>query len=311
MNVSYRFFAELSAIRQAGFDLPNDGSVFIIQGNDERLDKVKQILGSEWRNYCFAEMEFTEEERSSAPYLSIRASKNLGYLQPEDRYEEVEEEGLAEYPYPFDVYPYFKDVYELAGKSDTFGMLRGKQIGSFKLQGEPRWGKAMIGSTFQAGDVFFTTFEVYNTIFKPLGIACREVLAYGNLAPLKTIVQIIPQGISKSKLIINEEYLLEKFFIKEWNLTKYVLSGDNVPLFEARPSGYDFFISQEYFGDGGVNENEVFISQKLYQILKKNKIKGLNYIPFNVKEEKEIAKKHQEEKRKNARPGTTWSLLDD
>lgn len=268
------------SLKKAGFDLSDDCQYFIIQGDDIRFDKVKQLLGDEWRNYCIINTEFTEKERTSAPYLSIHASKILGYAQPEDTYEEIEEEGLSEYPYPFDVYPCFKDVYKVASTSNNYGMLRGEQIGDFKLIGEPRWGKAGIGATFDTGDIFFTTPEIYEKIFKPLGIECRQVLAYGNQKPLKTVVQLLSQGVSKSKLIIEENRITEKYFIKEWNMTKYMLSGEFfAPSFETSPGNFDFFVSQEYFGSGGMNENEVFISQRLYQLLKEDKIRGLNYYP--------------------------------
>ncbi|KDE64819.1 hypothetical protein [Fusobacterium necrophorum] len=280
MKVSYRFFAKLSEMRKAGFDLPDNSQYFIVQGDDIRLDKLKKLLGDEWRNYCIVNTEFTEKERHSAPYLSIRASKILGYAQPEDTYEEVNEECLPEYPYPFDVYPCFKDVYEVAATSSNYGMLRGEQIGDFKLTGEPKWGKACIGSIFDAADIFFTTPDIYEKIFKPLGIECRQVLAYGNQKPLKTVVQLVSQGIAESKLILEESLITEKYLIKEWNMTKYMLSGESfAPAFETHPGNFDFFVSQEYFGSGGINENEIFVSQRLYQLLKENKVKGVNYYP--------------------------------
>lgn len=278
MKVSYRFFAKLSVIRKAGFDLPDNSQYFIVQGDDIRFDKLKKLLGDEWRNYCIVNTEFTEKERGSAPYLSIRASKILGYAQPEDTYEE--EECLPEYPYPFDVYPCFKDVYEVAATSSNYEMLRGEQTGSFLLSGEPKWGKACIGSVFDVADIFFTTPDIYIKIFKPLGIECRQVLAYRNQKPLKTVVQLVSQGIAESKLILEESCITEKHFINEWNMTKYMLNGESfAPAFETSPGNFDFFVSQEYFGSGGVNENEVFISQRLYQVLKENRVKGLSYCP--------------------------------
>ena len=241
---------------------------------------MKQLLGEEWKDNCIISTDFTEKERESAAYLMIGASKILGYPQPEDTYEEVEEDGEPEYPYPFDIYPYFRDVYEVSGTSHDYGMLRGKQIGSFALSGEPHWGKSSIGSVFDAGDVFFTTPEVYRQIFEPLGIECKQVLGYGNRKPLGTVVQLLPQSISKSRLMVKEDQISEKTFVKEWNMTKYIFNGKGfAPAFETSPGNFDFFASQEYFGSGGVNEKELFISQRLYQLLKKNKIKGLCYYP--------------------------------
>ena len=73
-------------------------------------------------------------------------------------------------------------------------------------------------------------------------------------------------------------------------MTKYMLSGESfAPSFETYSGNFDFFVSQEYFGAGGVNENEVFISQRLYQLLKENKVRGLNYYPqsSNIQENRD------------------------
>lgn len=113
-----------------------------------------------------------------------------------------------------------------------------------------------------------------------MGIECRQVLAYRNQKPLKTVVQLVSQGIAESKLILEESCITKKHFINEWNMTKYMLNGESfAPAFETSPGNFDFFVSQEYFGSGGVNENEVFISQRLYQVLKENRVKGLSYCP--------------------------------
>ena len=115
-----------------------------------------------------------------------------------------------------------------------------------------------------------------------MGIECRKVLGYGNQKPLTTIVQLVPQGVSKSKLLFKEEnFVIED--IPEWNLKKYCHNGKGFyPSFESNPGDYDFFVSQELFGTGGMNLKENFISQKLYQLLKKHGVKGLKYYPQEV-----------------------------
>lgn len=54
---------------------------------------------------------------------------------------------------------------------------------------------------------------------------------------------------------------------------------DFCPSFESNVGNYDLFVTQELFGTGGMNLREIFISQKLYQLLKSNKINGLKYYP--------------------------------
>src|SRR5574344_242161 len=287
MKISYRFFdnfsnEEVTELATLGIKVNEGCDSFILYEDNAIFEKIKHFFEDRGKSDCISidGTDFTEKERESAAYLMIGASKILGYPQPEDTYEEVEEDGEPEYPYPFDIYPYFRGVYEVSGTSHDYGMLRGKQIGSFALNGEPHWGKSSIGSVFDASDVFLTTPEVYRQIFEPLGIECKQVLGYGNRKPLGTVVQLLPQGISKSRLMVKEDQISEKTFVKEWNMTKYIFNGKGfAPAFETTPGNFDFFASQEYFGSGGVNEKELFISQRLYQLLKKNKIKGLCYYP--------------------------------
>ena len=98
-------------------------------------------------------------------------------------------------------------MFEIDKASEQYGVLRGKQTGYISVSGEPKWGKSSIGALFWLEDILFTTPEVYQKIFEPLGIKYRKVLGYGNQKPLKTIVQLIPQGVSKSKLLLKKEHL--------------------------------------------------------------------------------------------------------
>jgi hypothetical protein len=278
MKVQYRLYKRLSALKEAGFDIPDDSVVFVISDDDKRFEELKKILGDSWLdNVINTDTDFTENERSESRYLAIEATKMLGYPQPEDWEEDEREE---EPKYPFDIYPYFENVFDVANVSRDYGMLRGKQIGDFSLLGEPKWGKSDIGSIFWCGDVFFSTPSIYKQIFEPLGIGCRTVLGYGNRKPLTTVVQLIPQGVSNSKLIIKEDQITESTDIPEWGIKKYILNSKGFfPSFEQNPGNYDFFVSQEYFGSSEVNEKASFISQKLYRLLKKHAVKGLNYYP--------------------------------
>lgn len=92
---------------------------------------------------------------------------------------------------------------------------------------------------------------------------------------------MLPQGISSSKLNINDNNIDEKTHIPEWEITRFHLNNKGFfPFFENHPGNFDFFVSQENFGSGHANYKEVFVSQKLYQLLKNNNIKGLDYYPI-------------------------------
>lgn len=284
MRINYRFYDNFTTdgvlyFKEIGINIKEGIDAFVVYEDDELFEKVKETFGSKWMDHVsIVDTEFTEKEREQSDYISITPSKMLGYLQPEDW---DEEEGEDEPQYPFNIYPYYEGVYEVKNTSSNYGMLRGKQIGNLSLQGEPKWGKSSIGSTFYGLDTFFTTPETYKQVFEPLGIQFRPVLGYGNKESLKTVVQLVPQGIANSKLIIKTNQIKEVSEIKEWGLKKFLLNGKGFfPPFEKKTENFDFFVSQEYFGSGGVNEKAVFISQKLYTLLKNNKVKGLNYYPM-------------------------------
>lgn len=52
----------------------------------------------------------------------------LGYAKPDD------ESIVDEYEYPFDLYPYYKGVFEIINTDKQFGILRGNQIGYYSLE---------------------------------------------------------------------------------------------------------------------------------------------------------------------------------
>lgn len=283
MKISYRFFDNFSRndvfeFKKIGIDIAEGIDAFEVYESDEVFEKVKEKFGAKWAEHVsITDTHFTEKEKSNSLYLNIAPLKMLGYPQPEDW---DEDEGEKEPPYPFNIYPYFENVFEVANTSPDYGLLRGKQTGFYSLLGEPKWGKSGIGSVFWSQDAFFTTPEIYTLIFEPLGIKSLQVIGYGNQKPLQTVVQLLPQGVAESKLLIKEDQIKETSDIKEWNMKKYDLNRKGFfPSFEKSPGRYDFFASQEYFGPGGVNEKAVFISQKIYELLKKIKIGGLSYYP--------------------------------
>ena len=280
MRVNYRFFKQLPELRKLGFDIPEGSAAFVVYEDDERFETLKSVLGANWlENVIFTDTDFSEKEKCNSLYLSVYAIKMLGYPQPEDWYDDDDDEDL-EAPYPYEKNAYLHNVFEIDKASEMYGVLRGKQTGYISIQGEPKWGKSSIGALHWLEDILFTTAEMYQKVFEPLGIACKHVLGYGNQKPLTTVVQLLPQGVSKSRLLLDNETLDNKEYIQEWGLERYCLGGKGFyPSFETNPGNYDFFVSQELFGTGGANFKELFISQKLYQLLKMNKVRGLSYYP--------------------------------
>lgn len=278
MKVKYRFFKnfstkEVSELKNIDIAVNLGPDAFYFYENNEKDLELRSIFGVNYQDYITVDKtEFTEKERSNSSYLGIRSKKILGYPQPEE---------IDYASYPFNIFPYLQGTFKISYINENYGVIRGEQIGNISLLKEPKWGNNDIGAIFWLEDLFFTTPKVYDLIFKPLNIKCRKVENYNDKIPLTTIVQLLPQGISCSKLNINDNNIDEKEYVSEWNIVRYHLNNKGFfPSFEGSPGEFDFFITQENFGSGHANYKEIIISQKLYQILKENNIKGLEYSPM-------------------------------
>jgi len=292
MNVKIRVVKDFNKeeqlkLKELGIQVETGWDAFEIDEKNPIISNVKSIFDRNWDSIIQREASFSEKDRTLAPYLNIWSNKMLGYAKPD-----VEDE-VDGYSYPFDIYPYYKDIFEVENTDENYGLLRGKQIGLYSLEGEPKWGKNGIASANYIEDAFFVTPEIYESIFKPLNINYLPVLNYKTGKNLKTVVQLLQQGISQSKLNINNSQIKEAITVKKWDLRKYILKNDDYyPSFINSPEGLDFFYTQEYFGDGGYNQRNTIISQKLYQILKNNHIKGLTYYPQKADVHQDLEQKH-------------------
>ena len=277
MKVKYRVgvnfnSVQVSQLRELAIYVEQGFDVFKIYIDNPNLAKIQEIIGESWNKNIIPETEFSESDREKASYLNISPTKIFGYPQPE----------YTEYEYPFDIYPYLKDVFEIDKTDPEYGALKGRQIGGFRLKQEPNWGSSSIGSAHEISDFIFVKPEIYREVFQPLGIKCLPVLEYKTKKELRTVVQLVPQGIAESALDIKKEQINEIQEVESWGIKKYILFDNNYyPSFIGNPGNFDFFLTQEYFGSGGMTDREVIISQKLYQLLKKHKIKGLYCSPMN------------------------------
>lgn len=273
--VKYFNKLEQDSLARLGINVAEGWDSFEIEENNQNFEPIKNMLHQDWDNVAQKKAYFSEKDRSLAPYLNIYANKMLGYAKPDD------ESIVDEYDYPFDLYPYYKGVFEIINTDKQFGILRGNQIGYYSLEDEPNWRGNEIASANNIEDAFFVKPEIFEKIFRPLNIKSLPVINYKTQTKLENVVQIVQQGISQSHLMINKTQIKEKTQFKNWEIDKYVLSGDSYyPSFDSSPGEFDFFYTHEYFGTGGLTERNTIISKKLYHILKINHIKGLNFYPM-------------------------------
>lgn len=90
----------------------------------------------------------------------------------------------------------------------------------------------------------------------------------------------VVKGFSK-KEVQQLKALNEIESVANWGINIYILKGAGFyPDFKSSPGNLDFFATKEYFGAGGFTVRATIISQKFYQLLVKNKVKGLSYEPM-------------------------------
>lgn len=273
--VKYFNKLEQASLARLGINVAEGWDSFEIEENNQNFEPIKNMLHQDWDNVAQKKAYCSEKDRSLAPYLNIYANKMLGYAKPDD------ESIIDEYEYPFDLYPYYKGVFEIINTDKQFGILRGNQIGYYSLEDEPNWRGNEIASANNIEDAFFVKPEVFEKIFRPLNIKSLPVINYKTQTKLENVVQIVQQGISQSHLMINKTQIKEKTQIKNWEIDKYVLCGDSYyPSFDSSTGEFDFFYTHEYFGTRGLTQRNTIISKKLYHILKINHIKGLNFYPM-------------------------------
>lgn len=266
---------EQENLARLGINVAEGWDVFEIGENNLNFEPIKNLFHKDWDNIAQKKAYFSEKDRALAPYLNIYANKMLGYAKPDD------ESIVDKYEYPFDIYPYYKGVFEIINTNKQFGILRGNQIGYYSLEDEPNWRGNEIASANNIEDAFFVKPEVFEKIFRPLNIKSLPVINYKTQTKLENVVQIVQQGISQSHLMINKTQIKEKTLFKNWEIDKYVLRNDSYyPSFDSSPGEFDFFYTHEYFGTGGLTQRNTIISKKLYHILKINHIKGLNFYPM-------------------------------
>ncbi len=170
-----------------------DGSILVhdISEDDPSWPKIALFLGEYHRAWAghprnaavvarygsaedsladFAHAKFSAAERKAAAYLALDASLG-GFPQAEDAVE------------------FYRTTYKTACPRCRLGA---EQVQPLCLSGEPKWGKTrgMFMLNWVA-DEFLVKPEMFDKVFRPLGITSRPVLDYKSRSPLRTVVQLV------------------------------------------------------------------------------------------------------------------------
>jgi hypothetical protein len=126
-------------------------------------------------------------------------------------------------------------------------------------------------------DVYFALPEIWETIFKPFGIEFRPVFKQSTRQPLKTVVQLVPQGTVSTDLEL-DGYPFE--LCPRTGRKKYLpVTKGFFPRFKD-PTVMNYFISREDFGSGASASKAVFVDNQLFKVIRNNKLRGVSFTPL-------------------------------
>lgn len=254
--------AQIAELRDLGMKFDPDDEVFhepepIVAfkvAEDHPHWPLVRVRMSEWGSTThFVYTEFTPRELDSARWLRLTAWDN-GYPQPQEDQK------------------FFEVTFDLTNCCPHCRL--GKvQNASYRIKGEPKWGRRGIMTLGWVFEEFFVPPAVWETIFKPFGIPCRPVLNRRG-KQLETVVQ----------LVIDEEVdlVMDNLSVQEVcdacgrHKYRYSSRGYHPPLAK-EPSGA-IAKTRQAFGDGwGIRA--AIVSQELRRAMVAHKIRGAQFTP--------------------------------
>jgi len=192
--------------------------------------------------------EFTKEELKK----SLLSAKNGGH-----------EFG---YPMPAMNFGYKNLTYDLTNYCHSCGIGL-KQKDAFRLKNVPPEGKKRIFSIGWVFDELFVDKKLYEEVFKPLDIQCREVLQFKKDIPFENTVQLILQE-TEEQLDLPDNPI-EK--CTTCGRTKYQpMPQDFYPMYKNVIA--PIFKSSDYFGSGASAYKRIFITKELRETIIKLKV---------------------------------------
>ena len=246
----------LCAFQEMGISSKDISGIWFFQvaESDPQWEQVDKII-KKFKLRHMIHTEFASSEKKAAKYLSMIPSWHHGFPQPEDDF--------AYLPIVFDLKNYCSHC--------GAGL---KKIAPFRMKTEPHWGKKSILQLNWEFDEYFVKPEVWEKIFKPMGIGSRPVLNHQTNKVLETVLQIeVTETVS---LDLNNLPFEE---CSGCGARKYLPITKGLSPFPLETPSSNMFKSNQYFGSGGSAYNMVFISNALYSAIEEIKIKGVEFAP--------------------------------
>ncbi|MBR1402274.1 MAG: hypothetical protein IJ562_11975 [Prevotella sp.] len=229
--------------------------------NIDDLNLYKKLIPllDKWEaDLDFLGSDFTKKERLSADYCIITTWGAYGY------------------PMPDNDFGYLHNTYETKGMCSKCGtgLIQKDDFRVRKVPKHPFWGLEWIY------DEFFVRTDLYEKVFKPLGIESRPLRKYKDDSIIDTYVQLVIP-------VIDEPLDLSTYDFKlcpKCGIIKYDPKTHGYFPLQEHPLPH-IYKSKEYFGDGFVAYRRIYVSAYLRDLMIENKMLKLPYFTPCVKSE--------------------------
>ncbi len=245
-------------LHRLGVEVSRGLCTFVVDESHPDWPQIKQLIAP-WGPVDFVTTEFTAAERAAAENLVMEPTWHHGYPQPEDDF------------------GYLKKTYDLSENCAECDIGK-RQHAPLRMKREPTWGKRQILQLNWVFDEFFVLPEVWDEVFKPMGIASLPVLEHRTGKELRTVVQLEIKDVASPIPGIRE---YDSAICEVCGQTKYFpITHGFFPAFSLAPSGY-ISRTQESFGSGGEAFNEIVVTRELYHAIRTHKLSGASFTPIS------------------------------
>jgi hypothetical protein len=227
----------------------------LVEGSKEH-DEFCRLFGEVRPSWEHA--EFSEEELDAADWLSLEVGWICGYPQPR-----AGEMGFLD------------ATFDLSDNCRKCGV-GGVQKAPYRMKAEPRWGRHGFTQLHWAFDDYFVKPEIWEAVFKPIGVGCMRVHDTRAKKELTTVVQlelpVASRGMKPGPLTV--------LHCPECGRDKFepFMRGMYPPL--AKGVKGEIVKTREWFGSGGRAFRRALVSQDLRRRIAALKLKEVGFIPL-------------------------------
>lgn len=244
-------------LHQYGFDVEEGCDVFKIYDKNVYFE-LRDLL-KKWDSSETLGIDFTKKEILSAQYCIINKWQPFGYPMPDD------DAGYLHLTYDKD---------KMCDKC----WLDKIQKSDFRVRKVPKYPMWSLEWVY---DELFVRKDLYEKIFKPLGIECRSLRKYKDDSVIDSYVQLVIPVIEEPLDLYS--YQSQKCSV--CGTVKYDVEVQGYFPLQEHPLPY-IYKSKEFFGDGYASIRRIFVSGKLRDLMIENGLIKVNdLVPCATPEE--------------------------